>query len=321
MLLEGSEQVSIKNINASELPQVKDWMLNHHYIRGWPKAVQAVLGVYIDGKLSGALLYGIGTRGGATSEIFRNDDGSPIMQNNQMWELQRAFTTEEAKQAVTNLGSICISKGNDFIRQNAKTKDGKPVKAIISFADSAAGHKGSVYQSTNALYLGEMRPLPYYIVTNPETGKYVRKAQLTPNAKEILKNRGYTIERKIPEKGKHKFLYPLGKDQNERDILAAKIVKPLFDYPDGITQPKQIPNLAKERIAKKQQISKPQQTTSKRQLIKTLLNSKVKNPETGNAILVSTALKYDKTHPSYKQARGMVTAWAKKHNIKVSDTK
>lgn len=37
-----------------------------------------------------------------------------------------------------------------------------------------------------------------------------------------------------------------------------------------------------------------------------ILNTKVKNPETGNDILVKTALKYDKTHPAYKAAAKVV---------------
>ena len=37
-----------------------------------------------------------------------------------------------------------------------------------------------------------------------------------------------------------------------------------------------------------------------------VLNGKVKNPETGNDILIKTALKYDKTHPAYKAAEKVV---------------
>lgn len=56
-------------------------------------------------------------------------------------------------------------------------------------------------------------------------------------------------------------------------------------------------------------------------VIKKMLNTKVKNPETGNDILVKTALKYDKSHPSYKQAKGMTDTWAKRHGIKIRDTR
>lgn len=56
---------------------------------------------------------------------------------------------------------------------------------------------------------------------------------------------------------------------------------------------------------------------SKRQVITQLLNSKVRNPDTDNDILVKTALKYDKSHPAYRQAHQMVQSYAQKHNIKL----
>lgn len=314
--------IEVRPVTKDELATSKDHILNKHYIRRWPKAVQAVLGVFKDGKQVGTLLYGIGTRAQSAREIFQNEDGTPAIQNNQMWELQRAFTTDEAKKEVPNLGSMVISRGNEWIRQNATTKDGKPVKAIISYADSSAGHKGSVYQSTNATYLGEQRPLPFYVITNPQNGNYARRSKITSKEMQILKDKGFTVEKMKPEAGKHKFVYALGKDQNERDQLLAKIVKPIFDYPKDGEPPKQIPNQAKERLSKKP-TKQPQNATpeKKRDVITKLLNSKVKNPETGNDILVKTALKYDKSHPSYKQAKGMVMAYSKKHGINVKPTR
>jgi len=62
-------------------------------------------------------------------------------------------------------------------------------------------------------------------------------------------------------------------------------------------------------------------TPTKNSSVQKLMNSTVKNPETGNDILVKTALKYSKNHPSYKQAKGMVTAYAKRHASNVKPTR
>jgi hypothetical protein len=43
-----------------------------------------------------------------------------------------------------------------------------------------------------------------------------------------------------------------------------------------------------------------------------VLNSKIKNPETDNDILVKTALRYDKNHPARRVATQMVKKWHKK---------
>lgn len=318
-----SSEIEVRPVKTKEEMNVaKDQILNQHYIRRWPKAVQAVLGVFHNGQQIGTLLYGIGTRAQSAREIFQDENGDPVMQNNQMWELQRSFTTDEAKKQIPNLGSMTISRGNEWVRQNETTKDGKPVKAIISYADTSAGHKGSVYQSTNATFLGEQRPLPYFLITNPKNDNYARRSKITPQEHQILTDKGFTIQQIKPDTGKLKFVYALGKDQSERDQLLSKIVKPIFDYPKEGEPAKEIPNAAKERMSKKSHHHVPQkEPQSKRGIIKKLLTTKVKNPETGNDILVRTALKYDKTHPSYKQAKGMTDAWSKRHGIKIRDTR
>jgi len=58
-------------------------------------------------------------------------------------------------------------------------------------------------------------------------------------------------------------------------------------------------------------------SSPKKGVLTQLLNSKVKNPQTGNDILVRTALKYDKSHPAYRLAHQMVQSYAQKHNIKL----
>lgn len=62
-------------------------------------------------------------------------------------------------------------------------KDTK-VRAIISYADSSAGHIGSIYRACNALYCG-MTALKYDYV-DPVTGKI--KERFKPNEKRTAKN-------------------------------------------------------------------------------------------------------------------------------------
>lgn len=298
--------------NDPDYAQVDKWVRTEHYLKKWPKSVQSIVGVYVDGKLSGTLVYGIGTRGQAARDIF----GPGVMANNQLWELQRAYTTEEAKQQVPNLGSMIISRGNEYIRTQARTKDGKPVKAIVSYADSAQGHGGSVYKASNATYLGEQPPRTGWAITDPETGDTVMRSTIKKSVLQRMAEEGYVIEKVTPETGKHKFLYPLGKDQNERDTLLAQVIKPIFSYPKPGEPSKQIPNAAKEKMAKKQPQQQPQPQKGKREVIKQLLRSRVTNPKTGEKVFVQTALR-KKEHPAHQQAVGMVNAYAKRYGIRI----
>ena len=308
-----------KKTDKEEFAQIDSWIRKNHYLNKWPRAVQSVLAVKTNGKLSGVLVYGIGTRGQAATDIF----GPNVIQNNQLWELQRAFTTDEAKKEIPNLSPMVISRGNEYIRSHAKTKDGKPVKAIVSYADSNQGHKGSVYRSTNATYLGEQKPRPGWAFTNPITGDTnTRTSKPKSSTIEEMKAKGYTIVEKImPKTGKHKFVYALGKDQKEKNQLLSKIIKPIFSYPKDGVPSKKIENPAKQSVPTPNTQIKKNEPETKVQIIRKLLNSRVKNPETGNDILVKTALKYEKDHPSYKQARGMVLARAKQHTINVKPTR
>jgi len=54
-----NQQVEVRPLETKdELQQAKDWIMKKHYIKRWPSAVQAKLGVYIGDKLEGVLLYG-----------------------------------------------------------------------------------------------------------------------------------------------------------------------------------------------------------------------------------------------------------------------
>ncbi|MFN9953861.1 MAG: hypothetical protein ACK55I_12245, partial [bacterium] len=90
-----------------------------------------------------------------------------------------------------SLGSMVISRGNEYIRTQAKTKDGKPIKAIVSYADSAQGHGGSVYKASNATYLGEQPPRSGWAITDPNTGDTVMRSTISKSVLQRMAEEGY----------------------------------------------------------------------------------------------------------------------------------
>jgi len=262
--------------SPEEVGKVKDWIQQNHYINRWPTAVQKVMGVYSDGNLVGTVVYGIFANPQFAGRIFQDDNGTPIMDNNQMWELQRLFLDPEAQKTIPNLASMAISRGNEYIRSEGRTKTGKPVHAIVSLANPEVGHTGVVYKATNALYLGQS------------------------------------------QSGKYTFLYPLGKDQKERDELTSHITKQLYSYPtEEDPSGKPIPNPAKEKKDRAPQRQQKELPTNRDAFLEDIMNRKVKNPITGNQILVKTALGYGEEHPAYRQASGMLKALAQRAGIQL----
>ena len=227
LLLEGTDNVQVRPISKEEMPQIKDWILKNHYIKRWPTGVgpNGRLGVYIDGKLSGCLLYGPTLHPIAGSTLFQKDS-KPIISNNQCMELLRAFTTDEAKEKVDNLGSIIVARGNEFIRTHIKTKEGNPIKAILSYADPTAGHSGGVYKATNATYLGPQKEGVVLIVKHPDGNSLeVHQMSLKPFGTQDIKKlqnmklfKGTQLKWETRQ-GKHKYLYALGKDQKDTCVF------------------------------------------------------------------------------------------------------
>ena len=220
---------------------------------------------------------------------------------------------------------------DNWLRDKGTTTDGKPIKAILSYADPEAGHGGNVYKATNAAYLGTQRPGKVLVIKDPRTGKTIEAHSMSVDRtyktgnidklREHPKLKGMEIEWRETA-GKHKYIFPLGKDQRERDELMSQLNAKLFSYPEPGKTPHEIPNEFKARAEKlkgKQQPKKKEQ--SKHAVIKQLLRIKIPNPETGNKIMVSTALGYDKGHPAHRTAQGIVKNFADRHDIRLKPSR
>ena len=73
----------------------------------------------------------------------------PEIKHDETIELKRLFMDDDANK-IPNLESFVIAK------TLKKIKEDKPnVKIVITFADDTVGHVGTIYQATNAIYLGK----------------------------------------------------------------------------------------------------------------------------------------------------------------------
>lgn len=71
----------------------------------------------------------------------------PLVNPDEILELKRLFIDDIG---LRNIESHVIGRSLKDIRQNMPE-----IKAVITFADEKAGHIGSIYQATNAIYLGK----------------------------------------------------------------------------------------------------------------------------------------------------------------------
>jgi hypothetical protein len=112
-----------------------------HYLKKWPKNIKAIYGVYHEEKLIGTAIYGHPMR--SASKALEPEVTLP-----QVLELKRLFIEDQP--GLPFIESFVIAKTIRMVKQEFPE-----IKVIITFADNNEGHLGTIYQATNAIYLGK----------------------------------------------------------------------------------------------------------------------------------------------------------------------
>jgi hypothetical protein len=242
ILLEGiKDSVFLEKKEKSEVVN----FVKNHYLGKYPAAVAVNYGVMYrrpDGKIDmiGVIIYGQTTKPNETQEIAVDERGESILKQGDVLELQRLYLTPEAKSnpELRNLASFVISRGNVKLRE-----DYPSVKVVITRADSGQGHLGSIYQATNAIYLGLSKDRlrlfdkvkNKFIYRNRELVKYGFK-----DAKEAVldakNNPDSPFEIKLMT-GKHFYIYILsGANSTEGKTILSNLVKDIQPYPKKVVE-------------------------------------------------------------------------------------
>lgn len=143
-----------------------------HYLHKWPQNIKLIYGIYHLDKLIGAVVYG-DPQSGAISSL-KTDLNPP-----EVVELKRLFI--EDIPTLPYVESYVIAKTLKMVKQDLPA-----VKVVITFADDKEGHLGTIYQATNAIYLGRTtRGLHKYA--------YILRGNLN-SLKSKLQNKSYPKE-------------------------------------------------------------------------------------------------------------------------------
>ena len=116
--------------------------IRKHYIGAWPSGVKRIYGIYqksSENRIVGIIIYGVPFH---TVPRFLE----PEVKYDETIELKRLFIDDIG---VKNIESFAIGQSLKLLKM-----DEPQIKVVITFADDLKGHKGTVYQATNAIYLG-----------------------------------------------------------------------------------------------------------------------------------------------------------------------
>ena len=132
-----SDEISIVPSTREELRP----FIQKHYLESYPAGVKAsYLVKQKDGQSIGMVIYG--SIMPAAAKLLQ-----PYIFPNEIVELKRLFIEDVG---IKNIESYVIAKTLKMIKESVPE-----IKAVITFADSEVGHKGTIYQATNAVYLGK----------------------------------------------------------------------------------------------------------------------------------------------------------------------
>ncbi len=117
---------------------VRPLMVEHHYLRSMPAAPRRCYSIFLDGALLGGVVFTSGARNGhRLLTAARPDDVATLAR---LWLSDDLPPNSESRV----LGIV--------LRDLRRTTSWK---LLLSYADPAAGHVGTIYQATGWIYLGE----------------------------------------------------------------------------------------------------------------------------------------------------------------------
>ena len=186
------------------------WLLEKHYAKRIPQIMYA-FGLYKDNELIGVVTYGI--------------PASP--------PLCIGICGKEYAENVLELNRLCLMENNrnesSFLVSNSIKMLPKPT-IVVSYADTAQGHVGYIYQATNFIYTGLSANRVDWTIKGQEHkhSKTISDGMTLEAIKEKYGDDFYYTERSR----KHRYIFFHGSKMDKK-IMASKLKYEILPYPKG----------------------------------------------------------------------------------------
>ena len=183
-------------------------LIRNHYLHSLPGGTQLAFGAFVDSRLMGALTIGCGP-----SQAYRLVQGA---RPDDCGVLTRLWLSDDLP---TNSESRVIGVVSRALRRNTS------LKFLLSYADPAQGHVGTIYQAAGWVYTGLSQATPLYDLGDGKVrhSRSLSHAYGTHSVKHFRRN-GVDIKT-LPQARKHRYIYFL--DRSYRKQLNV----PVLPYP------------------------------------------------------------------------------------------
>ena len=178
--------------------EVVPWIMEKHYAKRLP-SISYAFGLYEENQLVGVVTYGIPASNSLCEGICGKDYKEFVL------ELNRLCLLDNTK----NQSSFLVGNSIQMLP--------KP-KIIVSYADTAQGHVGYVYQATNFLFTGTTKE-----ITDMSAGEGRHSRHATdPSIRQF-------------RSAKHRYIYFHG-TKTDKKLLQRKLNYDVLPYPKGETK-------------------------------------------------------------------------------------
>ena len=199
------QKIQIKPI---QVRVAKELLIREHYLHSMPGGTRLTFGVFRDSRMLGAIALGVGP-----TNAYRLVEGAGPRD---CLTLSRLWLSDDLP---PNSESRVIGVLFKALRRNTS------LKFLISYADPAQGHVGTIYQATNWTYSGLSQATPLYDLGDGQA-RHSRSVSHTHGTHSLrhFANHGMDVKL-VLQSQKHRYLYFL--DTTWRDRLRA----PVLPYP------------------------------------------------------------------------------------------
>ena len=221
------DEIELRPIHANEAIE----FIKSHYLGSPPAGGPIYFGVFNkqSNKILGVVTYSSPTKPTDYQEVAVDPvTGETYVRPNEIIELTRLYFPDSLD--LPNVESFTISAGNKLIKKV------KPqLKVIITRAD-AGRHVGTIYQATNAIYLGRSRDSirPF----EKDTGKEIRRKDYEKfgfrDVRELRRKLDQDPDIPVELKtrhGKHKYIYIVTTNKKEKEQILNNLVTKPQPYP------------------------------------------------------------------------------------------
>lgn len=198
----GSQPTSpLQRILVRPIPMrtAKTLLVREHYLRSMPGGTRLAFGVFRDSRLLGAIALGVGP-----TNAYRLVEGAAPRD---CLTLSRLWLSDNLP---PNSESRVIGVLFKALRRNTS------LKFIISYADPAQGHVGTIYQATNWTYTGLSQATPLYDLGDGQA-RHSRSVSHTHGTHSLRHFAGHGMDVKlISQSQKHRYIFFLDRAWHER---------------------------------------------------------------------------------------------------------